>query len=193
MFTLDLTDNKDASTDEPAAENNTTEWNFQPPVNETNEEEQPVNKTWLDDESTPEKEVRSFNLESSAEQPAKSEDGKIRYMLDEEDEKEASKENDWTVSNKSENETQPSVEDNADLARMRQERIRQTGSKMKSAEGLNELEKEPAYLRRNIRLEDVPHSSETQRSRFTLGENKEGEDGKTGLSGNNSFLHDNVD
>ncbi len=189
MFTLDLTDEED-TTEEPTAESNTTEWNFQPPVNE--ETEQPVNKTWLEEEE-PAKETRSFNLESTNEQPAKSEDGKIRYMLDEEEEKETKSENNWTVSNKSESEKQPSVEDNADLARMRQDRIRQTGSKMKSVEGINELEKEPAYLRRDIRLEDVPHSSETQRSRFTLGENKEDEEGKTGLSGNNSFLHDNVD
>lgn len=188
MFTLDL-DEEETTTEEPVAENNTTEWNFTPPANE--ETDTPVNKTWLEEEE-PAKEVRSFNLESNSEQPASSEDGKIRYMLDEEEEKEVSNENNWTVSNKSEDTTQPSVEDNADLAKMRMDRIRQTGSKMKSVEGMNELEKEPAYMRRNIRLEDVPHSSETTRSRFTLGENKE-DDGTTGLSGNNSFLHDNVD
>lgn len=186
MFTLEL-DEEDTTSEETVVEN-TTEWNFQPPVSE--ETSAPVNKTWLEEEETS-KEMKSFNLDANPEQPAKSEDGKVRYMLDEE-EKEVSGENNWTVSNKTENTTQPSVEDNADLAKMRMERIRHTGSKMKSVEGMNELEKEPAYLRRNIKLEDIPHSSETTRSRFTLGENKE-DDGSTGLSGNNSFLHDNVD
>lgn len=188
MFTLDM-DEEETTTEEPVAENNsTTEWNFQPPVNEV--EEPAVNKTWLEDEAS--KEVKTFNLESTSEQPSASQDGKIRYMLDDEEEKEVKNESNWTVSNKSENTTQPTVEDNAELAKMRLDRIRQTGTKMKSADGINELEQEPAYMRRNIRLEDVPHSSETQRSRFTLGENKEDE-GTTGLSGNNSFLHDNVD
>lgn len=189
MFTLDLDETE--TSDEPVAENNTTaEWNFQPPVNE--ESETPVNKTWLETENSSETEMTSYNLDSTNEQPSPSTDGKVRYMLDEEEEKEVSNESNWTVSNKSESTHQPSVQDNADLAKMRQERIRQTGTKMKSVEGLNELEKEPAYLRRSIKLEDIPHSSETQRSRFTLGENKDDE-GTTGLSGNNSFLHDNVD
>ena len=56
------------------------------------------------------------------------------------------------------------------------------------------MENEPAYRRRQIRLDDVPHSSESNVSRFTLGDVQD-EDGnnRTGLSDNNSFLHDNVD
>lgn len=189
-FTLDLDEEEEESIE--ASNSHTTEWNFQPPVSNT--EEPAVNKSWIDDES--EKEYKSFNLNESAEQPSKSEDGKIRYMLGDEEEK-TSSDSPWNVTNKAtapSSTEQPSKEDNAELAKMRMDRIRQTGSKMKTVEGLNDLEKEPAYMRRNIRLEDVPHSSETIRSRFTLGENKD-EDGNssTGLSGNNSFLHDNVD
>lgn len=62
--------------------------------------------------------------------------------------------------------------------------------KMKSPGGINDLEKEPAYKRRNIKLEDTPHSSESNVSRYTLGEDEEK---KTTLKQNNSFLHDNVD
>lgn len=51
--------------------------------------------------------------------------------------------------------------------------------------GIRDLEKEPAYKRRNKKLQDVPHSSETQVSRLTLFD--------SGLKTNNSFLHDNVD
>lgn len=62
--------------------------------------------------------------------------------------------------------------------------------KMKSPGGINDLEEEPAYKRRNIKLEDTPHSSESNVSRYTLGEDEEK---KTTLKQNNSFLHDNVD
>jgi cell division protein FtsZ len=62
--------------------------------------------------------------------------------------------------------------------------------KIKSPGGINELEKEPAYKRRNISLDDTPHSSESNVSRYTLSED---DDNKTNLRQNNSFLHDNVD
>ena len=127
----------------------------------------------------------------------------VRYMLTDDDEDVV---DDFAnaqpiLKSKSENPTSsnvreetPSVQDNAELAKMRLDRIRQTGNKMNTQEGLNDLEKEPAYMRRNIQLDNVKHSSESTVSRFTLGDVKdeEGND-KSGLSDNNSFLHDNVD
>jgi cell division protein FtsZ len=71
----------------------------------------------------------------------------------------------------------------------RMERIQQYNVKLKKAEGLKELEDEPAYLRRNIHLEDVSKSSEQKVSRFGLTDDQNG----SGLRTNNSFLHDNVD
>lgn len=59
-----------------------------------------------------------------------------------------------------------------------------------SPTGIRDLEKEPAYKRRNKKLNDVPHSSETQVSRLTLFEDAAN---KTSIRTNNSFLHDNVD
>lgn len=56
--------------------------------------------------------------------------------------------------------------------------------------GIRDLEKEPAYKRRNKKLSDVPHSSESQVSRLTLFEDNSN---RTGIRTNNSFLHDNVD
>jgi cell division protein FtsZ len=44
----------------------------------------------------------------------------------------------------------------------------------------------PAYKRRNVQLNDEPHSSESDVSRFTLNDDKD-------ILGNNKFLHDNVD
>ncbi|MEM9022602.1 MAG: cell division protein FtsZ, partial [Bacteroidota bacterium] len=73
-------------------------------------------------------------------------------------------------------------------------RLRDLSIKLRTPSGISDLENEPAYKRRNVHLEDTPHSSESQVSRYTLSE-EEGEDGekKTGLRPNNSFLHDNVD
>lgn len=69
-------------------------------------------------------------------------------------------------------------------------RLKALSMKLKSPSGINELENEPAYLRKNIKLKDVPHSSDNASSRYTLGE---GEDDDTEIRPNNSFLHDNVD
>lgn len=188
-----ITFNLEDEVEEVKAEGNveTTEWNFTPPV--AKEEKPEVKKTWLEEESK--EENVTYNTPQT-EQPTASNDGVVRYMLtDDEEEKETAVDSNTNPNLNPTNEsTQPSKEDTAELARMRLERIKQTGDKMNTQDGLNDLEKEPAYLRRNIKLEDVNHSSETTRSRFSLSDYKdeEGND-KTGLSGNNSFLHDNVD
>ena len=69
-------------------------------------------------------------------------------------------------------------------------RLRDLSFKVKSQNGLSELENEPAYKRKGVNLEATPHSSESQVSRFTL---SEGDDKKAEIKPNNSFLHDNVD
>lgn len=80
-----------------------------------------------------------------------------------------------------------------ELQKKAQERIlklKELSLKLKSPKGLNELEHEPAYKRRNVNLENTPHSSESQISRYTLTENEEK---KIEIRPNNSFLHDQVD
>ncbi|MFW5687727.1 MAG: cell division protein FtsZ [Bacteroidota bacterium] len=71
----------------------------------------------------------------------------------------------------------------------REQRLRELSLKLKTPEGLQDLEKEPAYLRRNVPLNKVPASNESHVSRYTLFDG----DGKTQIKSNNSFLHDNVD
>jgi cell division protein FtsZ len=71
----------------------------------------------------------------------------------------------------------------------REQRLRDLSLKLKTPEGLQDLEKEPAYVRRNVSLNKVPASSESHVSRYTLID----EEGKTQIKSNNSFLHDNVD
>ena len=55
---------------------------------------------------------------------------------------------------------------------------------------VNDLEREPAYKRKNVQLANVPDSSESQVSRLTLGEN---ENKNVEIKSNNTFLHDRVD
>jgi cell division protein FtsZ len=77
--------------------------------------------------------------------------------------------------------------------RMAQDRIKKLKDitfKLKSSEGLNELEKEPSFVRQNIKLDNTTYSTESNVSRYTL---SEGDDKKMEIKPNNSFLHDNVD
>ena len=56
------------------------------------------------------------------------------------------------------------------------------------------MESEPAYKRRNVDLKEVKYSDDSSSSRYTLWENiNDSGEKETGLSDNNSFLHDNVD
>lgn len=67
----------------------------------------------------------------------------------------------------------------------------------KSNEGIDYLERVPAYLRKNVKFQQVPHSSESGISRYTLGsrdsEEENNDSDKSDWGRNNSFLHDNVD
>lgn len=70
----------------------------------------------------------------------------------------------------------------------RMSKIQDYTSILKKAEGITEFENEPAYIRRNIQLDNSPKSTEERVSRFGLTEDENG----TSLR-NNNFLHDNVD
>lgn len=75
-------------------------------------------------------------------------------------------------------------------SREREDRLKTISMKLRTPSGLTSLEDEPAYKRDNVELEETPHSSESEVSKYTL---SEGEDNKTEIKPNNSFLHDNVD
>jgi cell division protein FtsZ len=73
------------------------------------------------------------------------------------------------------------------IARLK--KIKDLNLQINSPTGLRELETQPAYLRKQKKLNDVPHSSENAVSRLSLFD-----DGtNNGIRTNNSFLHDNVD
>lgn len=80
------------------------------------------------------------------------------------------------------------------LNRERLRNLREISERIKSPQGLTELEKEPAYKRRNVQLDRIAHSSDSDVSRYTLtDERDENGNKRSGLRPNNPYLHDNVD
>ncbi len=68
-------------------------------------------------------------------------------------------------------------------------RLKELSMRLRTPNGLTDLETEPAYLRKKQSLDNLPHSSESQVSRYTINE----ENGQAQIRPNNPFLHDNVD
>ncbi|MES2567218.1 MAG: cell division protein FtsZ [Bacteroidota bacterium] len=81
-----------------------------------------------------------------------------------------------------------SREEQIRLAQERIKKLKELTLKMKTPEGLAHLEKESAWQRKQVNLDtnSSTPSTDSQVSRYTLGENNE-------IRPNNSFLHDNVD
>ena len=140
-------------------------------------------------------------------QPKLEDDGKIRFLLEDDenlnpemdlqDEKEPTLENLTVENNNSEDQPHTNEDktlESREVSQERIERIRKATEKLRSPLGLNEMESEPAYKRRNIDLKDVKYSDDSSSSKYTLWENiNDSGEKESGLSDNNSFLHDNVD
>jgi cell division protein FtsZ len=69
-------------------------------------------------------------------------------------------------------------------------RLKELSVKIRTPQEIDEMERTPAYIRRNIDLQEVKHSSETEAPKYSLGED---DDNKGEIKSNNSFLHKNVD
>jgi cell division protein FtsZ len=82
-----------------------------------------------------------------------------------------------------------SAEQMAIRSRQRMERLRNISMKLRTPSGLTDLESQPAYKRREVKLDDTPHSSESSVSKYSLGNDS---DDNPVIKPNN-FLHDNVD
>ena len=82
------------------------------------------------------------------------------------------------------------------ISRTLRERADERRQKMKAfnykfnTSKIEEIEKEPAYKRQGVNLNDVEHSSDVQSSRTSIGLDDNDE---VQLRSNNSYLHDNVD
>jgi cell division protein FtsZ len=83
----------------------------------------------------------------------------------------------------------PSMEEQHKRTQERMMKIQEYTIKLKNAEGMAEFEQEPAYVRRNVELDQSRKSQENVVSRFGVGERGSG----NVTLGNNQFLHDNVD
>ena len=71
-------------------------------------------------------------------------------------------------------------------AKERRERLKAARKQEMTKEEFNEKWTLPAYLRRGVKMDNIPHSSESFISRYNLNDDNN-------LLGNNKFLHDNVD
>ena len=72
--------------------------------------------------------------------------------------------------------------------KQRREQLRALSKRLNNPQAVIEMENEPAYIRRKVQLDDVPHSSEHHVSRWSISG-----DNKPELNTNNPYLHDNVD
>ena len=71
-------------------------------------------------------------------------------------------------------------------AQERREKLKSNKKQEMTKEEFNEKWQLPAYLRRGVKMDNIPHSSEPFISRYNLNDDNS-------LLGNNKFLHDNVD
>lgn len=71
-------------------------------------------------------------------------------------------------------------------AQERLEKLRGLNKAHMSTDEFKERLDVPAYLRKDVRLQNVPHSSEAHVSKYNLNDDNQ-------ILGNNKFLHDNVD
>jgi len=88
-------------------------------------------------------------------------------------------------------ETKPivSAEEQQKRSQDRLSRIQKYTERLKKIDDIQDLENEPAYIRRNIELDDSKPSESDNNSKFSVSKSEDG----TSLNSNNSFLHDNVD
>jgi len=131
----------------------------------------------------------SFEFEIKTEETFEETELLVQDEIFAEIEEEEAEEIPMAWSNPDENKTDESIEEQLRKSKERILRLKDLSMKLRTTNGLQELENEPAYKRKQMSLHDVPHSSESQVSRFTLSN----DEGITEIRPNNSFLHDNVD
>jgi len=68
------------------------------------------------------------------------------------------------------------------------QKLKTSAFKLDNPELISELENQPAYLRKGLKLDNVEHSSEKNLSRWVVSDNSAPE-----IKDSNSYLHDNVD
>ncbi|MEY3200094.1 MAG: hypothetical protein RJA13_2052 [Bacteroidota bacterium] len=142
----------------------------------------PIDASFLHEEKKEQKEMQfDWEINNPTAQEAPQKEEVVRLWLEDEMEQKISLETTPAKSILSPEEQQRRTQD-------RLSKIQEYTSKLKKAEGITEFENEPAFVRRNIQLDNSARSSEESFSRFGLSQDENG----TTLR-NNNFLHDNVD
>ena len=91
-------------------------------------------------------------------------------------------------------EVRPAPAEQAVRTEERLNQLREARLKMRSPNGVADMEREPAYVRRRMQLHEGPKSTDSSVSRFSLNETvDEGGERRITLSKNNPHLHDRVD
>ncbi len=73
-------------------------------------------------------------------------------------------------------------------------KVRELNQRLRTPNGLSDLEREPAYKRKNIHISESTKSTDSNVSRYTLSEETdENGERRVELKRNNPYLHDNVD
>ncbi len=120
------------------------------------------------------------------EEPAKNEDEGEDSLLNEDEFDNIDQYSDQVVSEEGMMELRSTKQRLQQQAKERQENLKQTRKQEMTKEEFNEKWALPAYLRRGVSMQSVPHSSQPFISKYNLNDDNN-------LLGNNKFLHDNVD
>lgn len=87
-----------------------------------------------------------------------------------------------------------SPEEQQSRAEERVNRVKELSMRLRTPSGLADLENEPAFKRKNVKLNDVPHSSESELSKYTLSEEVDDNgERRAGLRPDNPFVNPAVD
>ena len=148
-------------------------------------------------EEAPSEESNTFELFSNMEEASAStneeeeeEDDELNFKVREEQEDEAYS---FYTSNTSKPTQHDSDLNSRDEMDDRVNRLKNVSYKWENQDKVQEFEDIPAYMRRGVKLDEPPHSSENNVSKFTVNNfNFDGEN-RPEVRRNNSFLNDNVD
>jgi len=156
------------------------------------EEEITVSEPIVNEEVTPTFKVYNLDESADAEIPQvtnveinenEQDNNKIEFVINDVTEESEVQNNKFDISSR---------EEQIRLAQDRIKKLKELTLKMKTPEGLAHLEKESAWQRKQLNLDNTNSnpSTDSQVSRYTLGKD---ENNNTEIRPNNSFLHDNVD
>lgn len=140
----------------------------------------------VDENNTNERELVFKGPFNRVDEPREEDEGDDGLFKDDDFDPATEKYGDQTINDDGMMELRNTRERLQQQARERKEQLKQARKHEMTKEEFNEKWSLPAYLRRGIKMNDVPHSSEPYISKYNLNDDNT-------LLGNNKFLHDNVD